>query len=80
MGLPSPFLPLTCTAQLGLSEKDNHSQEMTPLKQQSLKAIVKEKWHLPVNLSHLAEDEQKVVKEMLYNESDVFAKDDADIG
>ena len=41
---------------------------------------IKEKWHPPVDVSHLAEDEQRVVKEMLFKESDVFAKDDADIG
>ncbi len=31
-------------------------------------------------MSHLAEDEQKIVKEMLFEQSDVFARDDTDIG
>lgn len=40
----------------------------------------KDKWHPPVDVSHLAEDEQRLVKEMLFEQSDVFARDDADIG
>lgn len=38
------------------------------------------KWHPPVNLGHLQEHEQQIVRDMLYNESDVFAKEDGDIG
>lgn len=40
----------------------------------------KDKWHPPADLSHLAEDEQKIVKEMLFELSDVFAWDNTDIG
>lgn len=42
--------------------------------------VVQDKWHPPVNLDHLQEHEQHIVREMLYNESDVFAKEDGDIG
>ncbi len=38
------------------------------------------KWHPPVELEHLSEQEQKIVRQMLYDESDVFAHDDGDIG
>ncbi|KAL6486260.1 hypothetical protein MHYP_G00056520 [Metynnis hypsauchen] len=37
-------------------------------------------WHPPVELSHLDEPQQELVKQMLYQESAVFAKDDNDIG
>ncbi|KAF0037936.1 hypothetical protein F2P81_010810 [Scophthalmus maximus] len=37
-------------------------------------------WHPPVNVSHLNEEEQDVVKKMLYEESNTFARDDDDIG
>lgn len=40
----------------------------------------KEKWHPPVDLSHLQEEEQEIVRNMLYDESDVFAQEDGDIG
>lgn len=39
-----------------------------------------QKWHPPVDISHLEEDEQRIVEDMLYEESDVFAKNDSDIG
>lgn len=39
-----------------------------------------ELWHPPVDISHLREDEQAVVKEILYEESNAFACDDHDIG
>lgn len=38
------------------------------------------KWHPPVDLSHLSDGEQQIAKDMLFSESDVFAKDDTDIG
>ena len=38
------------------------------------------KWHPPVDLSHLEEEEQEVVRQMLFEESDVFSRDDGDIG
>lgn len=47
---------------------------------QTCSALTREKWHSPVDLSHLEEDEQIIARDMLYEESDVFAKDDADIG
>lgn len=37
-------------------------------------------WHPPVDVSHLGEEQQKLVKDMLYEESNVFARGDDDIG
>ncbi|RXN32232.1 sodium potassium calcium exchanger 4-like protein [Labeo rohita] len=37
-------------------------------------------WHPPVNLSHLNKEQQEQVKELLYEESAAFARDDDDIG
>ncbi|KAI3376375.1 hypothetical protein L3Q82_016857 [Scortum barcoo] len=37
-------------------------------------------WHPPVDISHLSEEEQSVVKQMLYEESNAFASDNDDIG
>lgn len=38
------------------------------------------KWHPPVDLEHLSKSEQEIVRRMLYDESDVFAHDDGDMG
>lgn len=37
-------------------------------------------WHPPVDVSHLSEEQQKEVKQMLYEESGAFARDEGDIG
>ena len=37
-------------------------------------------WHPSVDLSHLNDEQQAEVKEMLYEESNAFAQDDGDIG
>lgn len=37
-------------------------------------------WHPPVEISHLTEEQQVKVREMLYEESSAFARDDGDIG
>lgn len=37
-------------------------------------------WHPPVDLSHLNEDQQAVVRKMLYEESSAFAQDGSEIG
>ncbi|RXN11579.1 Retrovirus-related Pol poly from transposon [Labeo rohita] len=37
-------------------------------------------WHLPVDLSHLKSSDQTVVKQLLYEESAVFARNENDIG
>lgn len=37
-------------------------------------------WHPPVDVSHLGEKEQVVVKQLLYEESNTFARDNDDIG
>lgn len=40
----------------------------------------KKRWHPPVELDHLEEQEREIVKQMLFEESDVFACDEGDIG
>lgn len=37
-------------------------------------------WHPPVDISHLPRVQQEIVRQMLYEESDVFAEEDGDIG
>lgn len=37
-------------------------------------------WRPPVDISHLGEKEQAVVKQLLYEESNAFARDNDDIG
>lgn len=37
-------------------------------------------WHPPVDLSHLEEEQQKIVKGMIYEEASVFSHGDDDIG
>ncbi|KAL3972968.1 pleiotrophin [Sarotherodon galilaeus] len=37
-------------------------------------------WHPPVDVSHLSDEQQRKVKQMLYEESGAFACDDEDIG
>uniref|UniRef100_A0A674MFQ5 Gypsy retrotransposon integrase-like protein 1 n=1 Tax=Takifugu rubripes TaxID=31033 RepID=A0A674MFQ5_TAKRU len=54
--------------QRGTSEK-NKTEDTTT-----------QRWHPPVDVSHLERHEQNIVRDMLYEESDVFAKDDCDIG
>lgn len=41
---------------------------------------VGEKWHPPVALEHLNKQEQDIARKMLFEESDVFAQDEGDIG
>lgn len=58
-----------------LSPNHEHSDKC-----QTTKDSNNQKWHPPVELSHLHEDEQRTVRDMLFEESDVFAKSDSDIG
>ncbi len=41
---------------------------------------VGEKWHPPVDLGHLNKQKQDTVRKMLFEESDVFAQEEGDIG
>lgn len=43
-------------------------------------SAAQDKWHPPVDLSHLQEEEQALVRAMLYEESDVFSRGEGDIG
>lgn len=61
-----------CINTCSLNQRNGDKQQTCPTKGQ--------RWHPPVDLSHLSEDEQKMVRDMLFEESDVFAKSDSDIG
>lgn len=39
-----------------------------------------QRWHPPVDLHHLDKEQEALVREMLYEESNAFAQDDNDIG
>lgn len=41
--------------------------------------FTKEKWHPPVSMDNLNEQEQQIARKMLYEEFNVFAKEDGDI-
>lgn len=65
-----------CSAQIQkCSSADEIPDVDSPTKTHS-----KEKWHPPVNLEHLDEQQQKAVRQMLHEESDVFAREEGDIG
>lgn len=51
-----------------------------PEAQQDKGGNVVQQWDPPVDVAHLSEDQQKVVKEMLRQESGAFARDDEDMG
>ncbi|KAJ8003219.1 hypothetical protein DPEC_G00167130 [Dallia pectoralis] len=53
---------------------------ITSLEQHPGRMPQAEPWDPPVDLSHLTDDRQQQVRQMLREESDVFAKDDGDTG
>lgn len=67
--------PLLCTTHVN-SLNDGDSTQ----KRNHTPAHSQEKWHPNVNLNHLSEHEQDIVRQMLYEESDVFASEEGDIG
>lgn len=64
----------TCVAQVspssGASSRTNSSVE----------SHTQEKWHPPVKLEHLDQQQQEIVRQMLFEESDVFVKEEGGIG
>ena len=62
--------------------------DLSPEKGETLEADVniqsdvkcEEKWQPKANLDHLCESERKEIEELLYEECEVFAKSDTDIG
>lgn len=64
----------TCVAQVspssGASSRTNSSVE----------SHTQEKWHPPVKLEHLDQQQQEIVRQMLFEESDVFLKEEGGIG
>lgn len=63
-----------CTAQV---DPTNNTSERTS---KSTESHTQHKWHPPVNLDHLDQQQQEVVRQMLHEESDVFARGEGDIG
>ena len=63
-----------CVAQV--EPNDDTSNRMDS----SAKSHTQEKWHSPVNLEHLTQQQQEIAQQMLFEESDVFARGEGDIG
>lgn len=57
--------PMSNTSERTSSSSESHTQQ---------------KWHPPVSLDHLDQQQQEVVRQMLHEESDVFARGEGDIG
>lgn len=56
---------------IDLSSNPSHEQAPPP---------TADPWHPPVDISHLTDEQQKEVKQMLVEDSGAFARDDGDIG
>uniref|UniRef100_A0A3B1J7S5 ribonuclease H n=1 Tax=Astyanax mexicanus TaxID=7994 RepID=A0A3B1J7S5_ASTMX len=63
--------------QLPMSDVNKLEPEPIPAADQK---ELPSRWNPPVDISHLNEEQQKIVREMLYEESSVFACDDHDMG
>ena len=77
LGSIEPVIKIVQTDEGSLKRSD--SQEV-PKTQQDKGSSVAERWDQPVDVSHLSEEQQKVAKEMLREESAAFARDDNDMG
>jgi len=77
---PESQLPATQSNTSVLCSAQTNTEEHNELRAEQEKNRVKGNWHPPVDISHLQEDEQEMVRNMLYEESDVFAREDDDIG
>lgn len=83
---PIPHSSINCepmpqnTAHLCAAQLCTHEQTLRKKEMHKPTHMTKDKWHPPVDLSHLAEEEQEIAKCMLFDQSDVFAEDDTDIG
>lgn len=64
----------TSSVQASTDKQRDMSEKRNP------KDMTRQRWHPPVDSSHLKEHEQQIVRDMLYDESDVFGKSDSDIG
>lgn len=67
--------PLLCSTNAHLSDSKH-----TDKKGNQITSNLPPKWHPNVNLDHLSQQEQEAVRQMLYEESDVFAREEGDIG
>uniref|UniRef100_A0A8C6LSZ5 Gypsy retrotransposon integrase-like protein 1 n=2 Tax=Nothobranchius TaxID=28779 RepID=A0A8C6LSZ5_NOTFU len=56
------------------------SEEQSNGKENGRAGSAEERWHPNVDLDHLPEPDQSTVRQMLYEESDVFAREEGDIG
>lgn len=76
-GSPEP-MPQSTANTSSVQASTDQQKDMSV--KQNPKDMTRQRWHPPVDLSHLKEHEQQIVRDMLYDESDVFAKSDSDIG
>ena len=67
-GVGSQAALLTIQTEVSSSNNDN------------VNTVIREQWHPPVDLSHLTPKQAEAARQMLFEESDVFAKEDGDIG
>lgn len=64
----------TCTMQGSQASHSSARANSIP------ETYTSKKWHPPVNLEHLDQQQQEVVRQMLFEESDVFARGEGDVG
>lgn len=62
-----------CTAQVSCNDQSEAGESQ-------MEAPAHLRWHPNVDLQHLSENDQEVVRQMLYEQSDVFAREEGDIG
>lgn len=62
-----------CTAQVSCDSQSEVKETLTAASSHA-------RWHPNVNVDHLSESEQEMVRQMLYEQSDVFAREEGDIG
>lgn len=77
LGSIEPVVKILQTDERGL--ESSGSQEFPETQQEKCSGVA-EKWDPPVDVSHLSEEQQRVAKELLHDESAAFAQDDNDMG
>lgn len=70
---PGGSEPLSHPTANAYSAQLNTNQQRETSDRHEMKGMSEQSWHPPVDVSHLKEEEQKIVRDMLYEESDVFA-------
>lgn len=77
LGSIEPVVKIVQTDKGGLNSS---SRQEVPKTQQDKGGSVAERWDPPVDVNHLSEEQQRVAKELLREESAAFARDDNDMG